>query len=92
MCCLRFGFCVHAGIPGEAFFNQLAVVNIKAEPEYRKLTNTNINIPFFLASGNPMLSTVISEFITSCHVVCDGQPYFRPSGVLNVYSNNISCY
>jgi len=34
-----------------------------------------------------MFSTAISEFTTSCHVVCDGQPYFRPSGVLNVYSN-----
>ena len=31
-----------------------------------------------------MCSTVISELITSCHVDCDGQAYFRPSGVLNV--------
>jgi len=52
----------------------------------------NVHIPFFLASGSPMLSTVISEFTTSCHVVCDGHPYFRPSGVLNVYSNKkLSC-
>jgi len=47
-----------------------------------KEMNRNAHRPFFLASGRPTLNTASSELITRCHVDCDGQAYFRPSGVL----------